>query len=60
VLAAAFADVSQIPVDLAVTVNAAALQLKLLDEPGQPFVLSLPCRTRLLALRIVAAGMHVQ
>ena len=42
VLAATLADIAKVAVDLAVTVNAATFQPKLLDEPGQSLVLNVP------------------
>ena len=56
VLTAALADIPQVPVDLAVAVDATAFQPELLDESGQPLVLYLSRGTRQFAPFVVAAG----
>ncbi len=52
-LTAALTHIAQIPIDLAVAVDAATFQSKLLDQPGESLVFQLPPG-------VVATRMHIQ
>ena len=59
-LTAALADGTRITVDLAVPIDAAALQPELLDQSGQPFVGDRSLRAWSVTPRVVATRIHVQ
>src|SRR5699024_9860322 len=60
VLAAALAEIAQVPRDLAVAVHAATLQPRLLDQAQHASIVPGPCRQWLTTPCVVAAGVHAQ
>jgi hypothetical protein len=60
VLTTTFPQLSQIAIDLAVTIDATALQPELLDEPGKPCICNVPLGSRLTQLGVISTGVHVE
>ena len=58
VLTTTFPQLLQIAIDLAVTIDATALQPELLDEPGKPCICNVPLGSRLTQPGVISVGVH--
>src|SRR5574343_1092779 len=57
--AAALAQIAQVMCNLAITIDATALQPGLLDQPQQPLIILLAKRRRFRLPGVITTGMHI-